>query len=253
VEKLYWAHMSETNSTTAFTPNQKAYAGSNAFGKYITLVAGDYNPLLWIVMELYYLLVAPLPGILGLGLRGFILPILLSSTKSPKVEKSVVIRSPSRISLGSSAIIDQSVTLDGRNGSAIKMGARCFVGAYSLILAKGGDIIFADGVNVSSNCRIASEGKIEIGKSVLISAFCYIGPGNHNFSDTSKPIMEQGMEEGRGVIIGENSWIGAHSTILDGVKIGKNVVIGAHSLVKADVPDNAIVGGVPAKILKMRA
>lgn len=239
-------------SKSALTPNQKAYSGSEALNKYINLVAGEQNILLWIIVELYYLLIAPLPGILGLSLRSLILPFLLKDTRSPKVEKSVVIRGPNRISLGRSTIIDQSVTLDGRNGKQVLMGSRCFVGAYSLILAKGGDIVFADGVNVSSYCRIASEGKIEIGNSVLVSAYCYIGPGNHNIADSSLPIMEQGMEEGRGVSIGENTWIGAHSTVLDGVKIGKNVVVGAHSLVKSDVPDNAIVGGVPAKVLKMR-
>lgn len=236
----------------ALTPNQKAYSGSESLNKYIILVAGERNYFLWVLVELYYLFIAPLPGFLGLSLRSVILPSLLKNTKSPKVEKSVVIRSPKRISLGKSAIIDQGVTLDGRSGKHVLMGDQCFVGSYSLILAKGGDIIFGDGVNVSSYSRIASEGKIEIGNSVLISAYCYIGPGNHNIADASTPIMEQGMEEGKGVSIGENSWIGAHSTILDGVKIGKNVVVGAHSLVKSDVPDNAIVGGVPAKILKMR-
>ncbi len=245
--------MSNENSNIgALTPNQKAYSGSAGINKYIRLVAGQDNILLWIIVELYYVLIAPFPGILGLSLRSLILPVLLKNTKSPKVEKDVVIRGPKNITLGQSVIIDKSVTLDGRNGSQVVFGSRCFVGAYSLILAKGGDIVFDDGVNISSSCRIASEGRIEIGKSVLISAYCYIGPGNHNISDSSKPIMEQGMEEGRGVIIGENTWVGAHSTILDGVKIGKNVVIGAHSLVKSDVPDNAIVGGVPAKVLKMR-
>jgi acetyltransferase-like isoleucine patch superfamily enzyme len=60
------------------------------------------------------------------------------------------------------------------------------------------------------------------------------------------------MEIKGGVDIGENCWIGARATILDGVTVGKNAVIGAHSLVKDDVPENAVVAGTPAKVIKVR-
>ena len=53
-----------------------------------------------------------------------------------------------------------------------------------------------------------------------------------------------------GVEIGENCWIGARVTILDGVKIGNNSVVGAHSFVNKDVPENVVVAGCPAKIIK---
>ena len=60
------------------------------------------------------------------------------------------------------------------------------------------------------------------------------------------------MEHGTGLVIGKNVWIGARVTILDGVKIGDNAIIGAHSFVREDVPANAVVAGVPAKLIKIR-
>ena len=52
------------------------------------------------------------------------------------------------------------------------------------------------------------------------------------------------------VVIGDNVWIGAHSTILAGVTVGKNAVIAAGSVVTKNVPENAVVAGVPAKVIK---
>ena len=54
------------------------------------------------------------------------------------------------------------------------------------------------------------------------------------------------------VIVGENTCIGSHSTIMPGVKIGKNSVVGAHSFVIDDIPDNAVAFGVPAKVQKRK-
>ena len=53
------------------------------------------------------------------------------------------------------------------------------------------------------------------------------------------------------ICIKENAWIGAGATILQGVTIGKNTVVAAGAVVSKDVPDNAVVGGIPAKILKL--
>ena len=72
---------------------------------------------------------------------------------------------------------------------------------------------------------------------------------NHNFEDTTKRIDEQGVST-QPVVIGDDVWIGANAVILPGVTIGRHCVVAAGAVVTKDVPDNTVVGGVPAKIIK---
>ena len=78
----------------------------------------------------------------------------------------------------------------------------------------------------------------------MLAANCSIATNNHDFYDravlTCKPVH-----------IKRNAWIGIGSTILPGVTIGENAIVAAGAVVTKDVPDNAMVGGVPAKIIKM--
>jgi maltose O-acetyltransferase len=77
--------------------------------------------------------------------------------------------------------------------------------------------------------------------------------GKHNFENTEIPMGHQGGEGKTELNIGNDVWIGARVIVLPGCKkIGNGVIIGAGSVVTKDIPDYAIVGGNPAKVLKMR-
>jgi acetyltransferase-like isoleucine patch superfamily enzyme len=71
-------------------------------------------------------------------------------------------------------------------------------------------------------------------------------------AEAPRPIREQGIYK-RDVSVGHNVWIGYGAALLRGVTVGNNCVIGTSSVVTDDVPDNAVVGGVPARLLRMRA
>lgn len=73
----------------------------------------------------------------------------------------------------------------------------------------------------------------------------------HNIERTDIPMGQQGMRVSE-VVIGNDVWIGMQVIIMPGVKVGNGVVIGAGAVVTKDVPDYAIVGGVPAMIIKFR-
>ena len=76
---------------------------------------------------------------------------------------------------------------------------------------------------------------------------------SHNHNRIDIPMIQQGFEDDHEIIIGDDVWIGTNVTILSGVyKIGNHSIIAAGAVVTKDVPDYAIVGGVPAKIIRMR-
>jgi acetyltransferase-like isoleucine patch superfamily enzyme len=121
-----------------------------------------------------------------------------------------------------------------------------------MILTYGGTIEIGDFSTVNPFSILYGQGGLHIGNGVRIAAHTVIIPANHEFADPGRMIHEQGYScSGRR--IEDDVWIVAGARILDGVTIGNGAIIGSGAVVTRDVPSFAIVGGVPARILKYRA
>jgi len=118
-----------------------------------------------------------------------------------------------------------------------------------------GNVYFGDNSGINVGTVIAANkdplGKISFGSNVLIGHGCFFHSGNHIIEDLKKPIKEQGFKFSP-IIVEDNVWIGAKSIILSGVVIRSGAVIAAGSVVTKPVPENAIVGGNPAKLIRYR-
>jgi maltose O-acetyltransferase len=110
-------------------------------------------------------------------------------------------------------------------------------------------IEIGDYSELGTNCIIQSNTKI--GQNVMMGPDVKIYTKNHKFDRLDIPIQYQGHTE-ETVVIGDDVWLGANVIITPGVTIGSHVIVGAGSVVTKDIPDFAIVAGVPAKILKFR-
>lgn len=109
----------------------------------------------------------------------------------------------------------------------------------------GRNIHVGKNVFVNSGCRFQDQGGIYIGDEVLIGHNVVIATLNHDIA----PARRQALIPGS-VRIGNRVWIGSNATILAGVTIGENSIVAAGAVVAKDVPENAIVGGVPAKVIR---
>lgn len=104
---------------------------------------------------------------------------------------------------------------------------------------------------IGPNAVLGPTGGIHIGSHVLIGPNLLISSEDHRIDDTARPIYQQGIKPGE-VIIADSCWIASNVTILAGVTLGEGCVIAAGAVVTKDVPPNAIVGGVPARLIRMR-
>ncbi len=95
-------------------------------------------------------------------------------------------------------------------------------------------------------------GTITIGDDVMMGPRCTIFSRNHRTDDPTRPMNTQGFEEDKPVVIGDDVWLGANTTILPGVHIGSGSIVAAGAVVTGDVPPYSIVGGVPARVLRSR-
>ena len=140
------------------------------------------------------------------------------------------------ISIGSQSTIDQSAVLRAsgviRNlGEGIVIGHRTSIGAYNVILGQGG---------------------VYIGDDCLLGPHVTVVSENHVFDKPEVAIRDQG-EVREATRIGNNVWIGAGAIVLAGATIGDGAVIAAGAVVRGDVPEGTVVGGVPARVLRVRA
>jgi acetyltransferase-like isoleucine patch superfamily enzyme len=104
---------------------------------------------------------------------------------------------------------------------------------------------------VGCNAVMGAGGGIRIGNYVLIGQGVNIHAESHRFADPARLIREQGVRY-RGIVLGDDVWIGSKATILDGVTIGRGAVIGAGAVVTGSVPPYAVVTGVPARVMGTR-
>jgi acetyltransferase-like isoleucine patch superfamily enzyme len=103
------------------------------------------------------------------------------------------------------------------------------------------------GSDVTVNCYL----DIEFGQGSLVADDVYVCDFDHVTSDLATPIKDQGIVKSP-VRIGPDGWIGTKAAILRGTTIGRGVVVAAHAVVRGEVPDYAVVAGIPAKVVKSR-
>ena len=151
--------------------------------------------------------------------------------------------------------LEDNVYLSALGTEPIVFGNNVKIGAFSRVITStsfndlGKGIKIGDNVGLGEFAYLGGAGGLEIGSDCIIGQYLSCHPENHNYADTSQLIRFQGTTR-QGIKIGQNCWIGSKVTILDGVTVGNNCVIAAGAVVTKSMPDNVIIGGVPAKILK---
>jgi acetyltransferase-like isoleucine patch superfamily enzyme len=117
----------------------------------------------------------------------------------------------------------------------------------------GGGLTIGDETNVQPRCQFSAyQGSIRIGRGVLIAPYCAFYPYDHSIAP-DLPIRKQPLRSRGGIIIEDEAWLGVGVIVLDGVRIGRGAVVGAGAVVTRDVPDGAVVHGVPARVLRLRS
>jgi acetyltransferase-like isoleucine patch superfamily enzyme len=104
---------------------------------------------------------------------------------------------------------------------------------------------------LGQECTISGYRRIRIGEQCVVADRAMFIDFDHGVVEVERPIREQGIYM-RDVEVGSNVWIGYGACILRGVRVGDNSIVGTNSVVTRDVPANAVVGGVPARVLRMR-
>lgn len=169
--------------------------------------------------------------------------------------KSCQISNNRNIIIGKNVTIENHVEIDGFAKNKIRIGNNVKIGAYSWISCTSHLSKFGEGITIGNNSafgkftEFGAAGGIKIGNDVIGGSYISFHSENHNYLDENKLIREQGVTS-KGIEIGNNVWIGAKVTFLDGSKIGNNTVIAAGAVVNGEFPNNVVLGGVPAKILK---
>lgn len=162
-----------------------------------------------------------------------------------------------QIGSGTRISSDVSVYRLGDYGSAIVLGCDSVIhSGVRLVIGDPGQnphtrISLGDRVHVNVGAYLSGEGGLLIGNDVLIGPHAKILSAGHEIDGCNPLISHEPLTYAK-IIIGVGAWIGAGAIVLQGVRVGMGAVVAAGSVVTRDVPDFAVVGGVPARLLRYR-
>jgi len=244
----------EFNLPTPPKPARLAHQEGGAFQKYMARIVGSDRIGDFILYELYVTFLANFPGATGVFFRQKFYPWILGACgRSVAVSRNVTLRCPARLSVGDGTLIDEHVCFDIKSVAAsIRLGVRNQI-AQGVRFETGyeGHVTLGDDCFIGAYTILNGFGGIDIGNNALIAGHCHIVSGDHEYRDLSRPMNQQGIT-GKGIVIEDDVWLGAGVKVLDGVRIGQGSIVSAGAVVNRDVAPYSIVGGIPAKLIKMR-
>jgi acetyltransferase-like isoleucine patch superfamily enzyme len=138
----------------------------------------------------------------------------------------------------------------GKRGR-LRFGRFVWIGDGSKIRCHEGEVIIGDKTVLGQECTISAYQHVRIGEQCVIADRAMFIDFDHGMVEVERTIRQQGIYK-RDVDVGSNVWIGYGACVLRGVQVGDNAVIGTNAVVASDVPANAVVGGIPAKVIRMR-
>jgi acetyltransferase-like isoleucine patch superfamily enzyme len=144
------------------------------------------------------------------------------------------------------------VTLEIGRNACLRMGRWSWVGHGSKIRVHEGEVSIGAKTVMGQECTISAYQHVHIGRECIIADRVMLIDFDHGVVEVERPIRLQGIYK-RDVDVGHNVWIGYGACVLRGVSVGENSIIGTSSVVTKDVPANAVMGGAPARLIRMRA
>ncbi len=133
----------------------------------------------------------------------------------------------------------------------VELGRFVWIGDGTKLRCHEGRIEIGAKTVMGQECTISAYRRVRIGEQCVIADRSMFIDFDHGVVEVERPIRVQGIYK-RDVVVGSNVWIGYGACILRGVSVGDNAIVGTNSVVTRDVPANAVVAGIPARVIRMR-
>jgi len=136
-------------------------------------------------------------------------------------------------------------------GACVEFGRFVWIGDGTKIRCHEGEVEIGAKTVIGQECTISAYQRVRIGEQCVIADRAMFIDFDHGVVEVERPIRSQGIYK-RDVEVGSNVWIGYGACVLRGVRVGDNSIVGTNSVVTRDVPANAVVAGIPARVIRMR-
>jgi acetyltransferase-like isoleucine patch superfamily enzyme len=147
--------------------------------------------------------------------------------------------------------LGRRLELQVAKGATIDFGRFVWIGDGTKIRSHEGAVEIGAKTVMGQECTISAYRRVRIGEQCVIADRAMFIDFDHGVVEVERPIRLQGIYK-RDVEVGSNVWIGYGACILRGVRVGDNAIVGTNAVVTKDVPANAVVAGIPAKVIRMR-
>jgi acetyltransferase-like isoleucine patch superfamily enzyme len=156
-----------------------------------------------------------------------------------------------RLQTDGPCFVGPGVKLQIGREATLRLGRWSWVGHGTKIRVHEGEVEIGAKSVLGQEITISAYEHVSIGRECMVADRSMFIDFDHGASEVERPVREQGIYK-RPVRVGHNAWIGYGVCVLRGVTVGDNCIIGANTVVTRDVPDHAVVGGSPARVLRLR-
>jgi len=161
------------------------------------------------------------------------------------------LRFAGRLTTDGPAFVGPGVSFEIGPHGRVHLGRWSWIGHGTKIRCHEGEVRIGAKTVLGQECTISAYQHVSIGRECIVADRTMLIDFDHGVVEVERPVREQGIYK-QDVRVGHNVWVGYGACFLRGVEVGDNAVVGTYAVVTGDVPANAVVGGVPARILRMR-